>query len=233
MFQIKLRKEKKRGRKPGKTGYVPMLRAVTDGQRFGLGMQQKNKNGAILISFSVHLSIFLPSALCLFKFLWKPCPAESVSQMVTFLSLGHIILKRRVADMPSLKHVNEARAWVHAHRSQPSEGIFHKNDDCFLWVYKHSSADARALVRLQRSLHLSQVVPQLFVSLRKRSTGSTFCVHSNERYVWFSSFSHSETPTQHTFQGRPGFFWEMQEMMDSATLQLLIPSRDQAGMTGA
>lgn len=111
--------------------------------------------------------------------------------MVTFLSLGHIILKRRVADMPSLKHVNEARAWVHAHRSQPSGGIFHKNDDCFLWVYKHLSVDARALVWLQRSLHLSQVVPQLFVSLRKRSTGSTFCVHSNERHVWFSSFSHS------------------------------------------
>jgi len=66
------------------TGYVPMLRAVTDGQRFGLGMQQKNKNGAILISFSVHLSIFLPSALCLFKFLWKPCPAGFSSSFLLF-----------------------------------------------------------------------------------------------------------------------------------------------------
>lgn len=109
--------------------------------------------------------------------------------MVTFLSLGHIILKGKVADIPSLKHVNEACAGLHAHRSQSSGGTFHKNDDCFLWVYKNLSTDARALVRLQTSLHLSQVVPQLFVSLRKRSTGSTFCLHSNERHVWFSSFS--------------------------------------------
>ena len=54
-----IKKEKKRGRKPSKTNYVPTLRAVIDGQRFGLGMQQKNKNRATLISFSVHLSISL------------------------------------------------------------------------------------------------------------------------------------------------------------------------------
>lgn len=125
----------------------------------------------------------------------------------------HHTEKKRCRHALSLKHVNEARTCVHKHRSQPSGGVFHKNDNCFLWVYKNSSADARALVRLQRSLHLSQVVPQLFVSLRKRSTGSTFSFHSNERHVWFSSFSHSQTPTQHTFQGCPGIFWEMQEMM--------------------
>ena len=191
MFQIKLRKEKKRGKKPGKTGYVPTWRAIIDSQHFGLGMQQKNKNGAILISFSEHLSISPPTSLCLFKFLWKTGPAECQSDGNISFFGPHHAEKKSCRHALSLKHVNEARACVHKHGSQPSGGIFHKNDDCFLWVYKNSSADARALEGLQRSLHLSQVVPQLFVSLRKRPTGSTFCFHSNERYVWFSSFSHS------------------------------------------